>query len=194
MISISDTGGENNGSTALCCYSFSQSDCAVRSIWSPTAAHHSGIMKKKIIIEALTYFYKIFFSKNIHVYWRSIEWFKLWNTQKVHQKWPEGRKRLKTIITNFYCGTITIWNLILLYIVKVLNSATKVVNYCKSQPMLREVGCAVFPLCWYSTWFDKTKLVSCETSQCLQSHHINNLIRNKKFLNLNIDKNCFVFK
>ena len=109
----------------------------------------------------------------------------------MHQKWPEGRKRLKTIITNFYCRTISIWNLILLYIVKVLNSATKVVNYCKSQPMLREVGCAVFPLCWYSTWFDKTKLVSCETSQCLQSHHINNLIRNKKFLNLNIDKNCF---
>ena len=58
-ITVTDTGGENNGSTvsaaimlilnnlniliqALCCYSFSEQDLSLESVWSPTAAHHSG--------------------------------------------------------------------------------------------------------------------------------------------------------
>ena len=42
VLAVTDTGGENWGTSPLCQYSFFEQDFKVSAIWCPTAAHHSG--------------------------------------------------------------------------------------------------------------------------------------------------------
>ena len=168
VICISDTGGENNGSTALSCYSFSESDLGMQSVWAPTAAHHSGF---------------------------------------VLPSYESGEIDLITLgqLSDSSCGTLkrlikgdlksgkgknvsSEAKIYPFFVVLFLNSAAKVVDYCKSLPVTREVSHVRFLR-------SKTMLRSYHhiTRELVDHAHEKLTLREVKLLAGNLNNDLFYF-